>query len=80
MAPCMATLIKLKADVTTQDKDGNTLLHYAAAMDSIEICKLLLTSKIDASVANRDGQSPAELITVTNRDLAELFDIKPAEE
>ena len=43
-------------------------------MDNIEVCKLLLSSKVDPTTANRNGQLPRELISATNRDLVELFD------
>lgn len=74
MSPCVATLIRLKGDISTQDKEGNTLLHYGAALDSIDICKILLGAKVDPAVANRNGQIARDLITNTNLDLVELFD------
>jgi ankyrin repeat protein len=74
MTPCINTLLKMKADIATQDKEGNSLLHYAAAMDSVEVSKVLLQAKINPSVTNRNGQTARELITNTNRDLAEVFD------
>jgi hypothetical protein len=74
MTPAIITLIKRKADLTTQDKEGNTLLHYAAGMDSIEVVKLLLNAKVDPAVANRGGQVARERVSNGNRDLVELFD------
>ena len=74
MAPCVNNLLKLKADITTQDKDGNTVLHYTGAMDSIELCSLLLKAKADPTVANHNGQIPRDLISASNRDLVQLFD------
>ncbi len=74
MTPAIVTLIKRKADLTTQDKEGNTLLHYAAGMDSIEVVKLLLNAKVDPAVPNRGGQVARERVSNGNRDLVELFD------
>lgn len=73
MTPCMKTLIKMKADIKTQDKEGNTLLHYGAAMDSIDVCKLLIQEGIDQTVSNRNGQQAGDLITLSNRDLAQTM-------
>ena len=74
MTPAINSLIKQKADLTTQDNDGNTLLHYSAAIDSIEITKILLKAGVDPAAANRNGQIARELISQTNRDLVELFE------
>lgn len=63
----------MKADIKTQDKEGNTLLHYGAAMDSIDVCKLLIQEGIDKTVANRNGQQAGDLITRSNRDLAQAM-------
>ena len=74
MTPVLNTLVRMKADLATKDKDGNTLLHYSARLDSYDVCKILLGAKVDPAVANRDGQVPRQLISATNRDLVELLD------
>lgn len=53
---------EFKIDVNTQDVDGNTPLHLAAASSRFEIVKYLLSlPEINDTITNKKGQQPVEM-------------------
>ena len=53
---------EFKIDVNTQDVDGNTPLHLAAASSRLEIVKYLLSlPEINDTITNKKGQQPVEM-------------------
>lgn len=54
-------LIKNKAEVNTQDADGQTPLHYAATCDFLVIVKELLQCGGDCTITDSDGCRPADV-------------------
>jgi ankyrin repeat protein len=54
-------LLKSGAHVDTQDTDGNTALHKAAASSKHAIVKLLLENKANCDIVNKKNQTPLHL-------------------
>jgi ankyrin repeat protein len=52
---------ELGADVNTQDHDGNTALHHAAARGDVEMILYLVSKGADPKSVNREGQSTADM-------------------
>jgi len=50
----------LKADLERQDAHGCTLLHYSCALRNAPALQLLLSSSVDANVADAHGHTPAQ--------------------
>ena len=50
-------LIKAGADLNSQNKDGNTPLHFAAFNGQVKVIKVLINHEADPSVSNRMGHS-----------------------
>ena len=60
-------LLKKKADVNVQDRNGWTPLHCCASHNNLEICELLLRVEgIDVGVLNKDGTSPLHYLVRSN--------------
>ena len=55
------TLLKKGENVNATDKDGNTALHYAVAMDNAEMVGVLLASGADMNIENSKGWSPLKI-------------------
>lgn len=45
------------------DVHGNTALHHAVNVESIEICEDLLKAGVNPNVANQDGSTPFDIAT-----------------
>lgn len=61
-------LLQARADVNrTNDKDGNTVLHYSIINSNKEILKKLMLYKPDITIKNKNGESPLEMITKTQK-------------
>lgn len=54
-------LLKKGENVNATDKDGNTALHYAVAMDNAEMAGVLLASGADMNIENAKGWSPLKI-------------------
>ncbi|KAL8939360.1 MAG: hypothetical protein Q9216_003399 [Gyalolechia sp. 2 TL-2023] len=54
----VSRLIERGADVTLQDLDGNTALHFAAYWGTPAIIQILLDAGADPSIQNRNGNTP----------------------
>jgi len=61
-------LIKKGANITAQDKDGNTLLHLAATNGAEDIIGLLIVSGLDVRAQNKFGQTPWDIAKGNNSD------------
>ncbi len=60
--------------VFSQDKDGMTPLHYAAAGGYKEVAKSLLVNKADVNAKNHDGMTPLlEAAAFGYKDIVELL-------
>lgn len=60
-------LLKKKADVNVQDRNGWTPLHCCASHNNLDICELLLRVEgIDVGVLNKDGTSPLHYLVRSN--------------
>jgi ankyrin repeat protein len=53
-------LIKSKAEINTQDKKGNTALHYASTYGFQAVVDYLLGKEADVSITNAQGKSCLE--------------------
>ncbi|MDD9335668.1 MAG: ankyrin repeat domain-containing protein [Rickettsiaceae bacterium] len=57
-----------KGNVNKQDKDGNTVLHYATEHknnpNSTEITKMLLGMNADPNIANKDTNTPLDIASI----------------
>ncbi|KTC72551.1 Ankyrin repeat protein [Legionella birminghamensis] len=58
----IANYLEEHQEVNTQDKEGNTLLHEAAAKGDIDAVSKLLARGADVTITNKDGDSPLVLI------------------
>lgn len=54
-------MLKNGENVNATDKDGNTALHYAVAMDNAEMARVLLASGADMNIENAKGWSPLKI-------------------
>lgn len=54
-------LLTQGADVNDKDKDGMTLLHYAALEGDLELTELLLGHGADVRIKSNNGETPLEL-------------------
>ncbi|KAI8881229.1 ankyrin, partial [Backusella circina FSU 941] len=54
-------LLKSGALVNTQNADGNTALHMAAASSKHTMVKLLLDYNVDCHIVNKKNQTPLHL-------------------
>jgi ankyrin repeat protein len=52
---------ELGADVNTEDHDGNTALHHAAARGDVEMILYLVSKGADPKKVNREGQTTADM-------------------
>jgi len=60
-------LIRKKADVNAQDRNGWTPLHCAASERQLQICEMLLHSdNIDVGILNKDGTSVLHYLARNN--------------
>ena len=50
--------------VNITNKDGNTPLHHACNVDSLDTAKVLIDSGAEISVMNRNNETPADLTNV----------------
>jgi ankyrin repeat protein len=57
-------LVAEKIDVTAQEPDGTTALHWAVVQNDIELADRLLAAGANATVANRYGVTPLYLAAV----------------
>ncbi len=63
----MAELLKMCAlQVNAQDNKGNTPLHYAAELGNLELVMMLTGAGAQATIANKDGKKPAQIIGKKN--------------
>ncbi|WP_417905418.1 ankyrin repeat domain-containing protein [Candidatus Tisiphia endosymbiont of Micropterix aruncella] len=57
-----------KGNVNNQDKDGNTVLHYATEHKnnpkSTKITEMLLEMKADPNIANKDSNTPLDIASI----------------
>ena len=67
MIACLSNHLKVAellcskgADVSTQDKDGNTALHLVVGNNSLEITNVLLRYGADL-ITNQEGLTPFEI-------------------
>lgn len=57
--PCvLAELIADSVDVNARNKHGNSLLHYACRLESIDPTNALLAAGADVNAQNKDGITP----------------------
>jgi ankyrin repeat protein len=61
MAAVKYLIEELHADVNARDHEGNTALHNAAARGDVEMIKYLVSKGADVKVANRFGQTTADM-------------------
>lgn len=61
-----ALLIKYNACVNATDKWAFTPLHEAAQKGRTQLCALLLAHGADPTLKNQEGQTPLDLVTVSN--------------
>jgi ankyrin repeat protein len=54
-------LIERGADVSAQDKDGQTPLHLALQAGQLEVARMLIERGADVSAQDKDGQTPLHL-------------------
>ena len=54
----MKEYVLSQKDVNARDKDGRTLLHYAANKGYLEIVRLLLEKGANINVQDNDGRTP----------------------
>lgn len=59
------TKAKLDVDINTQDEDGWSALHFAAAKGHLDTVQLLLRNGADVDLAAKDGATPLMLATHT---------------
>lgn len=62
-----ALLIKYNACVNATDKWAFTPLHEAAQKGRTQLCALLLAHGADPTLKNQEGQTPLDLVTVSDR-------------
>lgn len=55
-------LLDSKADVNTQNKKGDTPLHAASRMGSLELVQILIDAGAKAKVKNEKGKSPQQVV------------------
>ena len=55
-------LVENGADLATQDREGNTPLHYAVKWNLLEVTRVLLEKGAPLGIANTDGKTPPALI------------------
>lgn len=63
-------LLALGADVSLQDKDGDTALHGAAETGNVEILRMLLDKGADINAKNKQGGTPLMWAAVFGNDEA----------
>ena len=61
MAAVKYLIEELHADVNARDHEGNTPLHNAASRGDVEMIKYLISKGADVKVANRFGQTTADM-------------------
>lgn len=61
-----ALLIKYNACVNATDKWAFTPLHEAAQKGRTQLCALLLAHGADPTLKNQEGQTPLDLVTVSD--------------
>ncbi len=73
-------ILSTDVDVNMVDKDGNSLLHYAAKYDRKEILKLLLNQEnINLNIKNNNLQTPLHFAAKYNREyIAKILIFKGA--
>lgn len=54
-------LLERKANLNRADSEGNTALHYAAALNDAGMTSILLRAKANPSIRSKDGKIPADL-------------------
>jgi ankyrin repeat protein len=54
-------LIEHGANVSTQNKDGQTLLHLASKRRKLEVTRMLIEHGTGVSAQNKDGQTPLDV-------------------
>uniref|UniRef100_A0A8D3CDX9 Acyl-CoA-binding domain-containing protein 6 n=1 Tax=Scophthalmus maximus TaxID=52904 RepID=A0A8D3CDX9_SCOMX len=57
----VSVLLQHKADINSQDNEGQTALHYASACEFAEIVELLLNAGADPSIKDMEGSLPEEV-------------------
>ena len=57
-------LLKNRADINGNNRDGNTALHLAVFLGRAETAKLLLKNGADVNRKNDDGATPVDLLAV----------------
>ncbi len=73
---CASELLKNSCPINTQDSNGMTPLHYAAANLSYNVAKLLIESGADTSIVDRYGNEPLWIATFNARgeyEIVKLF-------
>ena len=61
-----ALLIKYNACVNATDKWAFTPLHEAAQKGRTQLCALLLSHGADPTLKNQEGQTPLDLVSVSD--------------
>lgn len=59
---CCQILVHLGAEVTRQDIDGWTALHYALAKGYLDVARYLIFSGGSLFIVNNDGDTPLDFI------------------
>uniref|UniRef100_A0A673B6S9 Acyl-CoA-binding domain-containing protein 6 n=1 Tax=Sphaeramia orbicularis TaxID=375764 RepID=A0A673B6S9_9TELE len=57
----VSVLLQHKADINSQDNEGQTALHYASACEFADIVELLLNAGADPSIKDMEGSLPEEV-------------------
>lgn len=65
--------INASADVNLIDNDGRTSLMLCSALNSVEICEMLMDAGADPHVVNAYGKNAIDVALSGNRDLVANF-------
>lgn len=64
--PAILNLMQNGENINAADKDGNTALHYAVAMDNATMADVLLNGGADMNIVNAKGWSPLKIAEQKN--------------
>lgn len=68
-------------DLDITDNEGNTALHYACALGSVEVVKALLTHQANIHALNKKGQSLIDMTQLNKEEIEQILravDIEPS--